>query len=510
MANPLRNYMHNVLGIPEIAVDEIIGEAGFRTFDDLAKIPDERIVSTIKNCRKHRVEVEEEQPRRTDPRRRGRRAGKRAARRARNRRSRDDSSGSESSGSDSFSTADGEDKSSSSSSTEVRIRKVRIKISDLAEHRMRQLAYFCFHMNKIDREVIPAEATLDRLHKLWVWRTRMLEHVKREFTPPELMLKDVTTRKTLEELDHYLLNKCGVTGTPLAYLTRAYAVPIEEDDPGFGEPTITDELIRRARHGTYEDYDDDNKFLWEIIHDMTKGGFAWAWVSNQQRHRNGRQAYIQLKSHFLGPSYQEKIKSDSERILETAYYDGKSRNFSLEDYCGTIKRAWTDIEEMGEEVSQARKLRIFLKGFRCPELESAKRQIQATPDLKKDIDAAMNYAKTIENEMNSYKPQSNRNVSSVESKGKSKGGGKKGGKDKKQKGSKDKKDKKKPRTDYIPYSKWKDLSPTERQAVRDARDAAGIPSKRTAAAVATEDDSSKKPAETTNTGVGATMSRKGS
>jgi hypothetical protein len=356
MANLLRNYMHNVLGIPEIAVEAIISEAGFRTFDDLARIPDERIISTIKNCRKQRVEVEEERPR-ADPRRRGRRAGRRAARR-------DDSSSS-----DSFSTADGDGNgtNSSFSSAEVRIRKVRVKISDLAEHRMRQLAYFCFHMDKIDREVTPAEATLDRLHKLWVWRTRMLEHVKREFTPPELMLKDATTRKTLEELDHYLMNKCGVTGTPLAYLTRAYAVPIEEDDPGYGEPTITDELIRRARHGSYEDYDDDNKYLWGIIHDMTKGGFAWAWVSNQQRRRNGRQAYIQLKSHFLGPSYQEKIKSDSERILETAYYDGKSRNFSLEDYCGTIKRAWTDIEEMGEEVSQARKLWIFIKVFRCPE-----------------------------------------------------------------------------------------------------------------------------------------------
>jgi hypothetical protein len=33
---------------------------------------------------------------------------------------------------------------------------------------------------------------------------------------------------------------------------------------------------------------------------------------------------MQLKLHYLGPSFGGKIKLDADKILETAYYDGKS------------------------------------------------------------------------------------------------------------------------------------------------------------------------------------------
>ena len=38
-------------------------------------------------------------------------------------------------------------------------------------------------------------------------------------------------RKAIEELEHFLLNKRGVSGTPLAYLIRDNVEPDEDDVP---------------------------------------------------------------------------------------------------------------------------------------------------------------------------------------------------------------------------------------------------------------------------------------
>jgi hypothetical protein len=115
-------------------------------------------------------------------------------------------------------------------------------------------------MDRIDRPFVAAEASVARLECLWSWRESGIEQEKLEPKEPEPLLKPGDSCKTIEELDHYLLNKKGVNGTPLAYLFRDHVVPTE--DLGFGQPTITDELIMRACHAGYSDYEVDNNYCW--------------------------------------------------------------------------------------------------------------------------------------------------------------------------------------------------------------------------------------------------------
>ena len=143
------------------------------------------------------------------------------------------------------------------------------------------------------------------------------------------------------------MNKRGVSGTPLAYLIRNHVEPNEDEDEGFGEPTFTKELIAGARPDDYADYSIDNNYLWTIIRKMTQNGFAWTWVKDQSRSCDGRLAFQQLKRHYLGDSFLGKIKSDANSLLERAFYDGKSKNFTYETYCEKVKRAFTDLEECG-------------------------------------------------------------------------------------------------------------------------------------------------------------------
>jgi hypothetical protein len=127
---------------------------------------------------------------------------------------------------------------------------------------------------------------------------------------------------------------------------------------------------------------------------------------------------MQLKSHYLGPSFRSKIKSDADNVLDTSYFDGRARNFTLEAYCGKLKKAFADLEECGEATSEDRKVRVFLKGLRSPDLQAARNQILATHTLYSSVDEAMNYAKTmIENANDSTKGIANRNISSLRREG---------------------------------------------------------------------------------------------
>jgi hypothetical protein len=99
-------------------------------------------------------------------------------------------------------------------------------------------------------------------------------------------------------LDHYLKSKRGVSGVPLAYLVQKDVEP--GLDEGYGQPTITNDLINRAPHGNNNvDCVADNKYLWAIIRQVMQDGFAWTWVSDQDRTEDSRKACMQLKDQFL-------------------------------------------------------------------------------------------------------------------------------------------------------------------------------------------------------------------
>jgi hypothetical protein len=159
-------------------------------------------------------------------------------------------------------------------------------------------------LHRIQRNFDPNDATVDELEALWEWRKNKKAAKKLDVDKPGPMTTINQARKTMDELDHYLLSKRGVNGTPLAYLVRDDPVPDDNNDEGYGLPSTTEELIRRARHGNNYPpyYVTDNTFLWSVIREITQDGEAWSWVSSFSRTRNGHAAYLALRTHYLGPS----------------------------------------------------------------------------------------------------------------------------------------------------------------------------------------------------------------
>ena len=383
---------------------------------------------------------------------------------------------------------------------------------------LRQLAYYCFHMHRIDRPFVQADATVAILQRLWEMRSIERQKMKDEFPEPEPLTKQGDTRKFLDSLDHYLLNKRGINGTPLAYLVRADVVPPAPDPQPYGVPTLTHELIRRARHGNYYAYEVDNETLWSLVRRLTANGFAWGWISMYSRTQNGRGAYLNLKTHYLGSSFQDRIQSDADRVLETTFYDGKARNFTFENYCTKLNQAFSDLEECGDRLQEHRKIRIFLRGLRAPELNAAKHQVIASEHLQTTVATAMNFVKTIENTQDSQKTPA-RNVSAFDSGGRGRGRGDRGGRGGRGGRGRGHGRGRGGRSAYDPQKKhyapaeWSSLSEDEKQKVRDARVAAKSGAKRNVASISVEDQGDSNIAsnrQKTDIGVGATMTRRSS
>jgi len=71
-----------------------------------------------------------------------------------------------------------------------------------------------------------------------------------------------------------------------------------------------------------------------------------------------------LRSYYQGDSYRSNLKLKAEKVMNTARYDDKSRNFSYEKYCEPLNQAFEDLAEAGEGAQpEDAKVRKFLNGL---------------------------------------------------------------------------------------------------------------------------------------------------
>ncbi|KAL7572974.1 hypothetical protein ACA910_007474 [Epithemia clementina (nom. ined.)] len=176
-------------------------------------------------------------------------------------------------------------------------------------------------------------------------------------------LKDVAqARQALENIKEYLRRKRGISGLPLAYVTR-YSANVPDPDPGLGQPSHTEEMILQGNHNLVA-FATDNQSVWSVIRHVSHNGPAWGWVSNYARSQNGCGAYTALSLHFLGDAFTARVRTHADQTMETVYYDGKARTFTFERYAETLQRAFNDMEDTGKPVSEARKVRALLRGLR--------------------------------------------------------------------------------------------------------------------------------------------------
>jgi hypothetical protein len=81
----------------------------------------------------------------------------------------------------------------------------------------------------------------------------------------------------------------------------------------------------------------------------------------------------------------------AEGDLESKFYNGERRNFTFECFAGIHQQAHTDLEEFREPLTEAAKVRKFLKRIQASFLNSAIATVCANPSLKNDFEATVSF-----------------------------------------------------------------------------------------------------------------------
>jgi hypothetical protein len=89
--------------------------------------------------------------------------------------------------------------------------------------RLKLLRYYVVHLKRTQRAFAPGGATMARLIDLY--RIKEIEDEASTIEYPEKLTAIDRVRRTIENIDAYLLQKLGVNGIPLASVTRLNSVP---------------------------------------------------------------------------------------------------------------------------------------------------------------------------------------------------------------------------------------------------------------------------------------------
>ncbi len=369
------------------------------------------------------------------------------------------------------------------------------------ERHLKQLVYEINHCDRIHSPFEHAQSNLNRLRQ--TYRIKEEEEKRGDdlaYTPdhPEKCTKVEQVHKSLEDLNDWVLSSYGVSGLPLAYVLRDTVELPEntpnEADPGYGRPTRKEEMIRRAPH-TGEDYGADNRTVWACVRHMFYDGPAKNWIKEFARAQDGRGAVLSIKQHFLGTGYHNRVKTVAQGVIDNTAYHGFTRNFTFEKYLEKLAGAFVDMEAHGEPVVTAAKIRAILKGIKAKYMEAAVHAVRASAHYMQNYGAAVDFLAAAAADHESRLKDTRRVSSEQRSGGRGRGHGgrfQRGGGRGRGRGGRGRGqggrgrggggvDRNDPGRRYS-HAETRRFTQEDWDAVRAAREAQGIPTKRTAGA----------------------------
>jgi len=186
--------------------------------------------------------------------------------------------------------------------------------------RILHFMYYARLISKVGRQhtilpVGPATSTIANIRTIRRYFESIGEHEERDSPEYPIPFDGKNSRILLEDIDRWLRRTYGQGNIILSYVTREYLDPDTdpEDDPGFLQPDVEGELIRRASM-LDDDYNENNKRVWLMLRAVTHKTDAWQIIKGYSTTQNGRQAYLSLISHFKGRGHINRIKTDARNV----------------------------------------------------------------------------------------------------------------------------------------------------------------------------------------------------
>jgi hypothetical protein len=284
--------------------------------------------------------------------------------------------------------------------TRVTSRNNGIPVSIRAVANLKLCVYYLKHMERVQRKPVPSAINLVLVHS---YRDQQRHEVGFKKTAEEPEINEKDWPRTLEKIREYLASQYGVTGATLDYVVRAkIAVKPEEEDPPENYETVDQEMTARAPH-TGRPFVNDRRKVWEIMSNICG--------KHALRTRNGRDAYMLLFDHFLGPNNIGNMASEAETKLTSTLYNGEKKRFTWETYVRihteqhSVLNGLKDYGYSG--IDDSSKVRHLLKGIKTSELDVCKAQVMASPSLRDDFAATVELYSTFIKQWKTENPQLN-------------------------------------------------------------------------------------------------------
>jgi hypothetical protein len=220
-------------------------------------------------------------------------------------------------------------------------------------------------MERVQRQPIPNAINLVLVRS---YRYQQCHEVgfKKTAEEPEINDKDWTSN--LDKIKEYLASHYGVTGATLDYVVRPeIAVKPEAEDPTENYETVDQEMTARAPH-TGRSFVNDRRKVWDIMSNICGKYSCVVYIKPALRTRNGRNAYMLLFDHFLGPNNVGNMASEAETKLTSTLYNVEKKRFTWETYVRIHTEqhsVFNGLKDYGYAgINDSSKVRHLLKGIK--------------------------------------------------------------------------------------------------------------------------------------------------
>jgi hypothetical protein len=146
------------------------------------------------------------------------------------------------------------------------------------------------------------------------------------------VINDKEWPMNLETIKEYSAFQYGGTGATLDYVVRPdIAVNPEAEDSAEGYDTVEQEMTARLPH-TRQAFVDDRRKVCDIMSNICGKHSCFVYINPALRTRNGRDTYMLLFDHFLGPNNVGNMAISEETKLTGTLYNGEKKIFMWETY----------------------------------------------------------------------------------------------------------------------------------------------------------------------------------
>jgi hypothetical protein len=184
-----------------------------------------------------------------------------------------------------------------------------------------KLCVYCLnYTERVQRQPVANEINLVLVRS---YRDQQRHEVGFKKTAEEPVINENDWPRTLEKIREYIASQYGVTGATLDYVVR----PDIDVKPEAEDPTVDKEMTARAPH-TGRSFLNDRRKAWDIMSNICVKHSCFVYIKPALRTRNGRDAYMLLFYHFLGPNNVGNMSSAADTKLTETLYNGEKKRYT--------------------------------------------------------------------------------------------------------------------------------------------------------------------------------------